>query len=293
MISMTGCAHSIIKDKKRKWDITITTINSRFLDIMVHLPMRDLTLEEKVRACIKKNILRGKVDVHISWEELKYTQAKQMINKKAFIQGFKEYSQIARELGKKDMVALRDLLHVPYIWNTREQKDVDVSDKEINSVMNQAVLKLHEARKNEGARLKKKFVTYVDKIYRTFKQLERVQKSEEHEVEKKVRKKISELKKRHIKLKTDERTVEKDIVMMLFKGGYEEELVRIGSHITHLRSALNENGPVGKKIGFIIQELAREFNTLGDKLSQMNGKNLVLQGKVEVEKIREQIQNIE
>ncbi|MFC1566893.1 YicC family protein [bacterium] len=293
MLSMTGFGHASAKHKNLKWDITVTTVNSKYLDIMVLLPSKDLSLEERISRIVGKYIIRGRVEVRIAFEESSPIKNPFFVNKKKLVHCYKHLNNIAKTSGIKERVTFADILHIPYIWEKEDSQQIVLTDKELEKVLSPCLKKVELTRKREGGKLKNKFSLYIARMEKHHKGLMKIASLQAQTIKTRIQKKVTELKKIVDKIDCDNPALEKEITMLLLKGGFEEEIVRISSHINHLKQVIREKGQIGKKMGFIVQELIREFNTLGDKINNTKGKHIVVHVKVELEKIREQLQNVE
>ncbi|MFC1546099.1 YicC/YloC family endoribonuclease [bacterium] len=290
MRSMTGYAHMVRKDKKRKYDLSVTAINSRFLDIHIYLPMADALLEARIRDNIKKQIARGKVNLKLSWESLEEHKTLLKLNENVLEQCIKECRTFSRKTRLTNDVSIKDLISMPFAWNVYDKKESDLNYRFIDSMVKEALKKLSITREKEGQRLRKRIISYINGIKKHINSLKSIRKEQTKELNKKLKTKLVEINKSDTNNKS---AIEREIKFIILKGDIEEEIVRLESHIIEMERILDEKDSIGKKMGFMVQELTRECNTIGDKLMHVRGKHIALNCKMLIEKIREQLQNIE
>jgi uncharacterized protein (TIGR00255 family) len=291
MLSMTGYAHLIKRYNNRKWEISISTVNNRFLDVSVYLPVNDNLLEEKIKQFVNEKITRGKVNVKISWEILDDTNASVKLNQDVLKKCYSECNSFSKKIGIKNDITMKDLVSLSFAWTFHGKDESKVSEEFLNSFIKEALNKLYVSRNKEGERLKKKIVSYINEIKVNVVVLRKIRNSQTKELNKKLKTKLTEI--RNSPDAGEKNAIEREINYMILKGDIEEELVRLESHIEEFRKVIILNEPIGKKIGFLVQELTRECNTIGDKLMHVKGKHTALNNKMLLEKIREQSLNIE
>jgi uncharacterized protein (TIGR00255 family) len=291
MLSMTGYAHLIKKYNNRKWEISVSTVNNRFLDVSVYLPVNDSLLDEKVRDFVKEKITRGKVNVKISWEVIDDTNALVKLNQHVLKKCYSECKAFSKKMGIKNDVSMKDLVGLQFAWTFHGKDEANVSDEFLNSFIKEAMNKLFVSRHKEGERLKKKIASYINEIKSNVSILRKIRNEQIKELNQKLKTKLNEVK--NTSDAGEKNVIEREINYMILKGDIEEELVRLESHIEEFKKVINLNEPIGKKIGFLVQELTRECNTIGDKLMHVKGKHTALNNKMLLEKIREQSLNIE
>lgn len=291
MLSMTGMSHLMRDDGEKKWDVRMIAVNNRFLDITVILPMRDAVIEEKIRALVRKEIVRGKIDIKIGWEFSSQQGPSIHLNGDILKQCYSACAAFAEENDVENTVTMADLLHLPFAWKLDEHCELTHNEQFLEQLITDTIQMLRLSREKEGAKLKKALCSYTCAMRKYIEQLRGINTKQTQAISKKIKEKIREL--NAIERITEKNMLEKEIAALICKGDVAEELVRLDSHTVYLEQLFEENATVGKKIGFVLQELMREANTLGDKLLEMKGKHIVLQLKTLIERLREQSHNIE
>lgn len=289
MRSMTGYGERLIEKEGQEVFVQIKTLNHRFLEIDIFPSMEiPWAWEQKIEDRIREKISRGKVLVKL---RLKNKQGKNFQVKPNFELArayFKAVQEICQELNLKKEIDLSLLLSVPEvigIEEEREEKDLEsMIEQGVNEVLEQVV----EHRKIEGEKHLENILQCVKRISSSLDCI----KEELPLVQKKHKEKIREELERILK-ETEVSFLSNQIPPILTKGDIEEEITRFHSHLSQLNQTLQEEGPIGKKLGFILQELYREINTIGAKSFSYSVSEKVIQIKDNLEKIREQIYNIE
>ncbi|MCI9596008.1 MAG: YicC family protein [Firmicutes bacterium] len=291
--SMTGFGRGEHSDGKRNISVEIKSVNHRYGDISVKMPRRYSFAEEKIKSTIKKTVSRGKVDVSIIVENLTEDDVTVKLNTmvaKQYIENLKELRQafdLEGEVTLQFLAALPDVMKaVPDV------EDEDEIWQAIRIPLEQAVKNLDNMRMTEGSKLSEDLLMRGELIRGFVKQIEEHAPRVSEIYAEKLRERIKELLGNHV-------TVPEDRVMMeaaIFadKCNITEELVRLDSHMLQLKDIIGKSHqPTGKKLDFLVQEMNRETNTIGSKANDIDITNLMLEIKSEIEKIREQVQNIE
>lgn len=287
MQSMTGMGRAQAKIKDATVRVEIKSINHRFCEISVRLPARFFLLETLIRNLIKKSISRGKVDVFISEEKEAVLDT---LEAQAFQSYYTYLKQIEKALEIPSTITMRDLIAGVGGW-TQKAPDSDQLWQQIEPIIAQALQDLNEMRSKEGQNLKQdiqnRFVLIekvVDDIHGRADQLR-------NEIEERLKKRIEE---KSEELKSlDSQRLHQEILYYLDRLDVTEELSRLKSHLLQVEKFLLAEEAIGRKMDFLLQELNREFNTITSKSQNSEISYLVVDAKSELEKIREQIQNIE
>lgn len=291
--SMTGFGRSEHTDEKRVVTVEIKSVNHRYCDVSVRMPRRYSFAEEKIKSTVKQVIRRGKVEVSITVENT----AADDVNIKLNTEIAKKYADSLNEL--KSVLGLDDPIRLEYIASMpdvlKAVPDVE-NEEEITSVLCAAVadaVKLHdEMRKIEGAKLSEDILMRGGIISDLVKEIEQRSPKTVTEYAEKLKARITEMIGGSI-VATEERIM-LEAAVFADKVNVTEETVRLASHIQQLERIISESSqPDGKKLDFLVQEMNREANTIGSKANDIEITNRVLAIKSEIEKIREQVQNIE
>lgn len=283
MKSMTGYGSAEGKVGKGVVFAEVRAVNSRFLDINCKLLVSMYALEPKIKKVLQNNIIRGKVDVFLKERASLAETAELEVNKPLVGQYKKCLNEITRMLGIKasshllEMVDLKDLV----VYRDRPL-DMGSFWRQIEGVILKAIRKFDAMRTAEGRALKRDQVKRIALLGRLVNLIERRSHLKLNECKKQLEE--------HLK---DGSVSENEMANFSDKLDITEELTRLKSHISQYRLLINKSGAVGRQIDFLIQEMHREINTLGSKASDGSISSLVVEAKSELEKLREQVQNVE
>ncbi|HBU11823.1 MAG TPA: YicC family protein [Clostridiales bacterium] len=288
---MTGFGKSELAADGRKLRVEMKSVNNRFLDVSVRQPRFMMQYEELVRGFIKENLSRGRVDVYINYFSER-EDAKNVVADAALAAAYvKAAREVAGITGVEDDFTLSQLLRMPDVV-TYEENDAD--EQAVRALLLEnlraAVRELKQARAKEGDNLKKDIVKRLDKILEFVEYIHSKAGTVVEEYRRKLQDRLDEMLK---SLPVDEQRIAQEIAIYADKSNITEELVRIKSHVKQFLGLVDSDGAQGRNMDFLVQELNREFNTIGSKSQDTGIMNKVISGKAEVEKIREQIQNIE
>ena len=291
--SMTGFGRGEFSDGKRNVIAEIKTVNHRYADITVKMPKRYSFAEEKIKGIIKTQVKRGKADVSIIVENL--TEGDITVNLNTPVA--EQYIARLREL--KDSYNLEGEIDITLVSSMPDVLKAvpDVADEEevaavICSAVQLASANLDEMRIREGEKLAADLLVRGETIKGIVKSISTRAPKVASEYKDKMYSRIQELLEEKVDVPEERILVEAAI--FADKASITEELVRLDSHMDQLRKFLTEgSGPIGKKLDFLVQEMNRETNTIGSKANDLEITSLMLEAKSEIEKIREQVQNIE
>ena len=291
--SMTGFGRAEYNDGKRIITVEIRTVNHRYSDITIKMPRRYSFAEDKIKSKVKEIVVRGKTDVSIMVENITENDLNISLNTAIAHQYYDNLKKLSDEFGMKDEITLEFLAGMPDVIKT--MPDIEDEEEILKSLLvpvEEACRKLDEMRSVEGAKLAEDLISRGELIRSlTAKISERSPKVVEEYTQK--------LKARIAELIGDSAVIPEDRILLeaaIFadKCSITEELVRLDSHTTQLANIITKSTqPDGKKLDFLVQEMNREANTIGSKANDIEITNLMLSIKAEVEKIREQVQNIE
>lgn len=289
--SMTGFGRAEVQDSERKFTVEIKSVNHRYLDFNIRMPKKLVFFENAIRGILKEYMQRGKVDVFISYED--YTSSNVVLQYKKDIaaQYLTYFRQMAEDFGLKDDVTVTQLGRCPEVF-TMEEGSVD--EEEIWELLEKALRSAGEqfshARQMEGEHLRNDLYLKLDDMTEKVTQIE----VRSPEIIREYRAKLEEkLKEVLADTQLEENRIAAEVVIFADKICTDEETVRLKSHVEHMRKVLQEGSGIGRKLDFIAQEMNREANTILSKANDLETSNLAIDLKTEIEKIREQIQNIE
>lgn len=289
--SMTGFGRYELSNETRKIVVEMKSVNHRYCDISMKMPKKLGFYEATIRSLLKKYIQRGKVDVFISYED--YTENKVCVKYNSDIA--REYverlRQMADEFHLVNDINASSLSRYPEVL-TLEEQTVDETElwNVLEETISQACERFVESRTREGEHLKNDLLQKLDGMLVLVDEVERRSPQVVAEYREKITSKVQEL---LGDTKLDESILATEITLFADKICVDEETVRLRSHINNMKLSLEEDNGVGRKLDFIAQEMNREANTILSKANDLEITNIAIDLKTEIEKVREQIQNIE
>lgn len=288
---MTGFGRANYDNDGRNYVIDIKTVNNKYSDISVKISRRISFIEEKIRKQISNKITRGKVDVTINFFDYS-TKAKNIVlNKEIAREYIKQLREIADENELSENINVVEIAKLPDILNSMDMDNEEEITNEALICLNMALDNLIEMRTREGENIKQDLLERISRVESLINQISIESNGLIEEYVIKLEKRVKDILKTDV---VDENRIAQEAVIYADKTSIEEELTRLKSHIDQLRELINNTQtPIGKKLDFIIQEMNRETNTIGSKSGSNNITKKVIDLKVELEDIREQIQNIE
>lgn len=291
--SMTGFGRGEHSDGKRNISVEIKSVNHRYGDISVKMPRRYSFAEEKIKSTIKKTVSRGKVDVSIIVENLTEDDVTVKLNTMVAKQYIENLNELQQAFDLEGNITLQFLSALPDVMKAvPDVEDEDEIWRAIEIPLEQAVKNLDNMRRTEGSKLSEDLLMRGELIRGFVKQIEERAPQVSVIYAEKLQDRIKELLGSHVTVPEDRIMLEAAI--FADKCNITEELVRLDSHMLQLKEIIgNSSQPTGKKLDFLVQEMNRETNTIGSKANDIDITNLMLEIKSEIEKIREQVQNIE
>ena len=291
--SMTGFGRSEYTDEKRSIIVEIKSVNHRYSDISVRMPRRYSFAEDKIKNAVKETLRRGKVDISILVENIAESDVNVKLNTMIARQYYDNLKELAGEFGLDNNITLQFLATLPDVMKSMpDVEDEEEMTKALLAATDGALAKIDEMRTAEGAKLAEDLIMRGETIRMLAKKIEQRSPLVTKAYEEKLRERITELVGKNVAVPEDRILLEAAI--FADKSSITEELVRLDSHTMQLKNILsNSNQPDGKKLDFLVQEMNREVNTTGSKSSDLILTGMVVDAKAELEKIREQIQNIE
>lgn len=291
--SMTGFGRSEYTDGKRSIIVEIKSVNHRYSDISVKMPRRYSFAEDKLKSAVKDIARRGKIDVSIMVENITEDDTNVRLNTMVAKQYYDNLRALQKEFEVSGDITLQFLSTLPDVMKAiPDVEDEDAIFKSLEKPVLEAAKKLDEMRTLEGAKLAEDIIKRGAYIRSRVKQIEERSPEVTRAYADKLRDRIKELVGSNVTIPEDRILVEAAI--FADKCSITEELVRLDSHIIQLNNIISKsNQPDGKKLDFLVQEMNREANTIGSKANDIEITNQVLEIKSEIEKIREQVQNIE
>lgn len=289
--SMTGYGRSQLMDEEMKITVEIKSVNHRFLEPFVKLPRKYSLLEERIKDLLRKDLHRGRVDIWVGIEELSSKSGVLKVDKKLAIDYYKTLRELAKLTGISEEITVYELSCMEGVISLQEQEaDLDAIWEKISLPFNEALEQLAYMRSQEGLRLGEELlnrtalladimadievrVPQVAKVYRT-----------------RLEDRITSLANG---IDVDPNRLATEVAIFAEKSDLTEEIVRFKSHLSQLKESINSQEAVGRKMDFLMQELNREINTIGSKSPDLIVSQKVVEAKAEIEKMREQVQNVE
>jgi uncharacterized protein (TIGR00255 family) len=287
--SMTGFGKAECEFQSKKITVEIKSLNSKQLDINIKTPSIYKEKEIDLRNEISREISRGKVDLYISLDFVE-EEVPVNLNSKLIKGYYKGITNVAAELNvpvPSDIIST--LLRLPDVLRSEKQEVSDEEWKALIACTNTALKTLNEFRAQEGKALEKDIVERIKLITELSKSLEPFESQRINKLKEKFRQNLNELVSSD---KIDENRLEQELIFYIEKLDITEEKVRLANHCIYFIETLNELEANGKKLGFITQEIGREINTIGSKANDFDMQKIVVRMKDELEKIKEQVNNV-
>lgn len=290
--SMTGFGRCEISDESRKFSVEIKAVNHRYLDMNIKMPKKLSYFESSIRNLIKKYIQRGKVDIFITYEDDTENKIVIKYNKDVASEYFKHLQQIAEDFGLEEDLRVSNLSRYPEVFTMEDQS---TKEKELWEILEKALkgatIQFVETRIKEGENLKKDLLGKLDEMIGYVDFIEERSPEILKEYRQKLEAKVQELLEDNTMI--EESRIVTEVTIFADKICVDEETVRLRSHIDSTRKTLESGNGVGRKLDFIAQEMNREANTILAKANDLEISNVAIDLKAGIEKVREQIQNIE
>jgi len=289
--SMTGYGGAKGASDKLEISIEIKSVNNRYLDINIKLPRVFNSIEEALKTTVQGAISRGKVDVYVSIDSSNADEIEIKINRPLVEAYVTALRTIAWENELSSDIRVADLTRFPDILQAEKRElDAEKLGIDVNSILEAALSDFNEMRKREGEKLGRDISARLDEIEKLTTLAEDLSPKSVEEYRKKLETRMNEVLQAS---NIDEARILTEAAVFADRVAINEETVRLRSHISQLRELINGTEPVGRKIDFLVQEFNREANTIGSKGNDTEMAKIIVELKSEIEKIREQAQNIE
>ncbi len=289
--SMTGFGRSEVAENNRKFTVEMKSVNHRYLDVNIKMPKKLNFFESSIRTELKKYISRGKVDIFITYEDFSESNTTVRYNRDVAAEYLKYLDQMAEEFRLDNDVRVSTLSKYPEVFTMEEQTmDEEELWKSLQKAVDEAAEGFVQTRVVEGEHLKDDLIEKLDGMLKLVDFITERSPQILEEYHNKLVEKVKELLE---DTKIDEGRLLTEVAIMADRVCVDEELVRLRSHIETTKNTLKEGGSIGRKLDFIAQEMNREANTILSKANDLAVSNCAIELKTEIEKLREQIQNIE
>ena len=289
MLSMTGYGRAVCEIDGRQLSIELKSVNHRFLDLSFRMPRTLMFLEEDARKAIGARLARGHVDVFMTYKNLR-SDAKKVAVDRALFDAYADALDSVADSGLRDDRSLMSIARMPDVMTiTEADEDQDALRELMKTTINQALDQLVAMRQREGIEMAADLNRKVDSIEEMTKQIEERYPQTVAEYTARLRAGIEEL----IGQNVDETRLMTEVAIMADRSAIAEETVRLHAHIQQLRETFAKTEPIGRRLDFLVQELNREVNTISSKSQDIPITRLAVDCKAEIEKLREQLQNVE
>ena len=289
--SMTGYGAETLVRGSKSLTVEIRSLNHRYCEINIRLPKKLFFLENSIKNQIKNYLMRGKIDVYITYQQNDGSDISICYNQGLAQKYVSEIQKMSLDLFLENDLSVSKILHLPDLFLTDEaSEEEDFLESFVADAVEAAVGKVVSSREMEGEMLQADIIKKLDEIESCSKPLRQLEQESIEDYRIRLTEKVSELLQGE---GIDESRILTETAIMADRLSIDEEIVRLQGHLAHMRSALMEEVGVGKKLDFIVQEMNREVNTISSKAIRMEIKNIAIELKNIIEKIREQIQNIE
>jgi uncharacterized protein (TIGR00255 family) len=294
--SMTGFASLTHEDDRATIGVTVRAVNHRFLDVQLRIPQSLADLESRVRALLQKRLARGRVELAISLQQRLGAAPTVELNQD-FVNALVAAIEQARELGLvTGSLTPGDLVRLPQAINVRErpiETDPAVEAQlaaSVQAAVEQALADLDAMRVREGDHLRTDLDTRRNLLAELITRLESAADEGRIDLESRLHERVAEISR---ELPVDQAMIAQEIVRSAARSDISEEVTRFRAHLAHWIALAEADEPCGRKLDFLLQEMNREINTIGSKADGLRISELIISAKAELEKMREQVQNVE
>ena len=289
--SMTGFGRGTLEEDGKSFVIEIKSVNHRYFDLNVKMPRTLISLEDRFRKAINEKVNRGKIDVFITQNTYEKEEIIAKFNKNIADSYVRCLEEIRSTYVVRDDISVSLIAKFPEVISLQKNsEEVELIWESLAIPLKEALELLVEMREKEGLKLKEDMVKRCNNVRKLLEGVEfrapQVAKEYKNKLEQRIKDMFNDS-------RIDENRIAMEVAIFVDKSNVDEEIVRLDSHIKQMIYTLNLNEAVGRKLDFIIQEMNREANTISSKASDLELVNIVIDIKNEIEKIREQAQNVE
>ncbi len=291
--SMTGFGKSAANSKHGRFIVEMRTVNHRFFDLSSRIPSSLSFLEDKVKQYVHKYVKRGKVNFALTHKRGEKDDSAIKLDEQVIARYYKMLKKIKKDFLLKDDIKLSHLFSFPdVIVHEQLEYDVNLIWPVLEKVVRTALIDCNKMRKREGKAIYKDLKKRIGKVSQSLDKIAKVIPGILSEYKSKLDLRLKEILKRR-DYRIDNSRLETELAIMARQSDVSEELTRARSHIVSLKNTILSTKEAGRRLDFILQELQREINTLGSKAAGVKISRIVVDVKSEIEKMREQVQNVE
>jgi len=291
--SMTGYGKTVVEFPSKKFSIEIKSLNSRALDLSVKLPLPFRDKELETRTLLSQKLQRGKIDLFLTTDDTSEAPGFS-INKTLVKKYYQEFNDLLKELGEEKQGSLLPvILKMPDVLQGEKQETNEADWYPVSEGIQKAILLVQEFRLNEGAILERDMLNRVGLILGFLDEIAPFEATRLKDIRDRIKAGFQNLSKsENIQVIADDNRFEQELIFYIERLDITEEKVRLQKHCDYFIDTLHDPESQGKKLGFIVQEMGREINTIGSKANEVEIQKIVVQMKDELEKIKEQLGNI-
>ncbi len=291
MNSMTGFGKVTIRGKAATYNVEISSVNNRYLEITTRIPRQFSVMEHKIKEMLSKELQRGKVLVYVGFEETADRLTRTAINVKAAKIAVKQLRQLKKELDLAGDVEISDLVSIPEVVQPDDpDPDKDIVWAEMSRGIKKAMVEMVKMRKSEGSAMAKDMKARLTLIEKSMKQIAKEAPVIVDRYRSRLHARLDDL---LGKQAVDPGRIEQEIALFAERSDFSEECTRLASHVAQFRKTISIKDAIGKRLNFILQEMNREANTVASKCNDNSVASQVISMKEEIEKLREMVQNVE
>ncbi|MEG1255255.1 YicC/YloC family endoribonuclease [Clostridium sp.] len=289
--SMTGFGRGTSGGDVSSFIVEIKTVNHRYFELNVRMPRALISLEDNIRKYVNEKIKRGKVDIFVTQSQLAKEDMEVVVNESLADSYIEALQNLKNKYNLRDDVSATTLARFPEVLTLKQkEEDLDTAWKTLLPAVEGAVSNLFDMREQEGGKLLIDITKRCECISSNVDIINSRVPEVSEEYRRRLLKKVEEIiTERNI----DENRIAMEVVLQADKSCIDEEIVRLKSHLEQVINTFKLSEPIGRKLDFIIQEMNREANTIASKVNDLELTNIALNIKSEIEKIREQVQNVE
>ncbi|MEK6646383.1 MAG: YicC/YloC family endoribonuclease [Candidatus Firestonebacteria bacterium] len=287
MISMTGYGRAQVREDNIQVVVESKSINHKFLEIAVKIPSKFISYESKIKKLVQDKITRGRVEIFLNSAENR-KDSDVIVNNKLAYKYLEAFKSLQKQLNIHGEITLDMFLNIPEVLLSVERKyNIESYWKIVKHTVEESLLKLIDMKKKEGAVLYQDISKRIESIRKLVNNISLKAPDIINGHKKRLEAKVKEI------LKTGDTSVKSEIMNLIQRYDFTEELVRLNAHLKYFRQTIDKEKIIGKKLDFILQEINREANTIASKVNNLEISQYVVTIKTELEKVREQVQNIE
>jgi len=289
--SMTGYGRASENLHKRGITVEVKSVNHRYLDCTVKSSRTYAFLEDSIKSAVSASVARGKVDVFVSIDNSEAENVTVKLNKSLLDGYFAAFKELEESYSIRGISSVSEVMRIPDVLTVeKEDDDADELTADVTAVLSEALKGHAEMREKEGARLAEDILSRLELIEKLAASVEERSPKCVEEYRARLEAKMQEVLESAM---IEPQRILTEAAIFADKIAIDEETVRLHSHIAQFREMLKNGGAIGRKLDFLVQELNREVNTMGSKANDLEITSTVVDIKAEIEKIREQVQNIE